>query len=49
LENPLNDVAEHLSRQARLNTEPLSEKEDFALKAKIDSIPAKEYKKFRTF
>jgi hypothetical protein len=41
----VNSIAEHLSRQARLNTEPLSEEEDAALKARIDSIPAQKYKK----
>lgn len=41
----VNDIAEHLSRQARLHTTPLSAEEDAALKARIDSIPAQEYKK----
>ena len=41
----INNISEHLSRQARLNTEPLSEEEDAALKARIDSLPAKNYKK----
>ena len=41
----VNSIAEHLSRQAKLNTEPLSEEEDAALKARIDSIPAQKYKK----
>jgi len=41
----INNISEHLSRQARLNTQPLSEEEDAALKARIDSLPAKKYKK----